>query len=464
MNNFQKYKESLDVLIDSQEDAKLLPSLLKKMVSLDLVKEFTDYVLERNLLTFNIVYQLMEKYFVNNFYDPNDKDPSDPIKTFNLLPFTQKTEKTTQEMVNFFLTYLEKEKINPNLIQNYHLFFDEKMNVSMMSEIIKTNPDRITSEIIKVFPEFKTTEDSATYLSKVLSYSCNIKSGKINFPTGVINTLKERLEAMLLDKFIHTTHLDIIFDSNFSPIILEKVLQNNESGIFFNSISQSKSKYFFRAIAQMPDIYKKWNEFNFNQDIKTLLILCINNSVSVELMKEFFKQGIKTTEAQSFIRNILSFNSSFLHNALNAPKAIALIELFQLPMPKSFILDKGHIVLQNEAYLNNYYAVLEHFNCKRLHSINTIINAININKATFFDVNKNPEIILKKVIKMMRPLNTNVKSLSEDEKDQQVIKDMLDLMEKNKIAQPKNIKELLEKIYFEIKLSSHQEPKKTMKL
>jgi hypothetical protein len=466
MSNFEKYQPSLDLFIDSKEDGQSILFFFVKMKEKNLLKDYTSYLLEKEMLSFALFYKICELYFRSKL--PTDTFiPANPIShnqldSYNLDIYqtdkllNQQTSTNDDIMIDFFINFMSQTKERVEIKENFSAF----MGQNLLSCIAYVNTEKVISFLIKEDLNF---QNKPMFLSKILSYSFDNKDHKIiNFAPSICVALKEKIKTMPLESIMNQVHINLLLGSNFANDFLEILLKRKEVDTFFSLVKEQKID--FRSMSNKTILFEKFNEAkNFSKEVKSMLLICGNKHIADSTFKACLDEICSSSKTQDYIKNLQKHNP-YLSNCLVPSKLICLIEKLNLEMPKALVIEKGFIVYQNKDYLLSYKKILNYFNQQRMYGQSTILKAISMmDKNTQDYQNLLESDKLKALINIIRPKEMTHAINVDDATNLTVINELIETLKNYPIKNGEELIVNLEKLYLDINLNE-KENKSSKKL
>jgi hypothetical protein len=431
MKQFELMKPTLDLLIKDSSDAGAMTHLLGRFLEQNVGEAFVHYLDDKNLMNEHVWLNLSNEYYVQMPKEQQTKTMTKFLYQHSLDFIAKFVSQNDNKTVESFLSLLIGRH---SVFQNEDKLFNSwlhKKEVHFFEHLF---------EYLQFTP-YNILRKSLTYMVKptgAFGYSLEFD----NHGLALVNQIYQRENAKFKNEinptFLSSMDSEVLFNSNFSPVVLPDLIKNNQFlSHYESSWGHSGNKTGLNQMVFSPNRYPYGNGRAISE------YFFINPHIDFNLFTQIIEQIKSKPHIEGLFLNSITDNK-FLAGAIqyDVNKVMYVIDTFELNIKKNAILDYKELVNANEQYLDNLTVFKNHYTGENTinFTFNFILNAI-IHQ---FDLgNEGADSRLEKLLNL-----TNKKQLSKKELYSNAIK----YLNHQKTTKPE-INQLIifmEKIYFEL--------------
>lgn len=424
MTSFDTIKPTLELLIKDKSDAANMTRLLARFLEQNVAKEFIEYLNQKNLMTQEVWLNLNNQYYVQMPKEHQTK-AMDKFLFQHSLSFIEKyLKENDKSTVEHFLA---------NLVGHHSLF--QRDDTLLKSWLYKKEAqffEHIFNHI--TFTPYEILRHALRYMVK----PCGELGYSLEFNDKGLKLLNDIYQKEKLSTFLDSMDREVIFNSNFSPIILKDLIEENKLSSHYNlSWGHNGNK------TGLNQMVFKYNKYPYGTGKAISEYLFINPFIDLTLFTQCVENITMNNQNRTFFVNTIVENK-FLADAIyyDVNKVTYVIDKFNLDIKKTSILDYKDLVNTSENYLDNLIALKNNYTGEKTISFgfNFMMNAIIY---AFSLENDDTDSRLEKLLSL-----TNKKQLNKKELYSNAIKYLNHQKSTNGKANELVI--FMEKIYFEL--------------
>lgn len=425
MSKFESIKPALNLLLKDSQDAHCMISLFYRFLDEGIAEEFIHYLDDSKLMNFNVWHSITYTY-----YDKNN---------------SFKSPKMNQFLYDYSLGFWEKfVKIHDNdVVEKYLDIFFPKLTY-MRTDITEAWLEgREAHFILHLFSHLSFSHYPA--LRKGLSKMATVnENNNIVFNDDALALLEKIATKEGLDKFIYKIDLETLLNSNFTPWILDKIIEQDYTKELLVQASLGKTEvglqrflenYSFPPVGGGPSM---------------AYYLMSNTFISIDLFKLAFEPILKDEHAKKIMLDYVT-HENLLTNALgyNLDKVIYLIESFDLDARRYAVPKYDDIITADIFYLDELTKLKEYYKDSKMFNFSFMMNAILEDKS--FLHQEDVELRLEKLLML-----SNAKQLDKKTMFSNAVKYLTHQKTQFDQQHLESLKSVIEKIYFSIEEEMQQ--------